>query len=75
MLRAGDGHDPSACVSTRARRRVEAGVADGSVVGVHYDPMLAKVIAARADARRGRTPLSRALRHMQLHGLQQPRAG
>ena len=33
--------------------RLDAGVADGSVVGVHYDPMLAKVIAwapTRAEA-------------------------
>src|SRR4030095_1357904 len=25
--------------------RVDAGVADGSAVGVHYDPLLAKVVA------------------------------
>jgi propionyl-CoA carboxylase alpha chain len=49
--------------------RVDAGVADGSVVGVHYDPMLAKVIAhapTRAEAAR---VLARALRRMQLHGV------
>jgi propionyl-CoA carboxylase alpha chain len=48
--------------------RVDAGVADGSVVSVHYDPMLAKVIAhgpTRDDARR---LLARALSESQLHG-------
>ena len=43
--------------------RVDAGVADGSVVGPHYDPMLAKVVAhgaTRADAaRRLRRALAR----------------
>ena len=33
--------------------RVDAGVEDGSEVSVHYDPMLAKVIAWARDARRG----------------------
>ncbi|MBY0276677.1 ATP-grasp domain-containing protein [Candidatus Binatia bacterium] len=49
--------------------RVDAGVAEGSVVGVHYDPMLAKVIAhapTRAEAARA---LARALRRMRLHGI------
>ena len=49
--------------------RVDAGVADGSVVGPHYDPMLAKVIAhgtTRTDAARR---LRRALRGAQIHGV------
>ncbi len=49
--------------------RVDAGVADGSVVGPHYDPMLAKVIAhgtTRADAARR---LVRALRGARIHGV------
>ncbi len=49
--------------------RVDAGVADGSVVGPHYDPMLAKVVAhgaTRADAARR---LRRALRGAQIHGV------
>jgi propionyl-CoA carboxylase alpha chain len=49
--------------------RVDAGVADGSVVGPHYDPMLAKVVAhgrTRAEAARR---LSRALRRAELHGV------
>jgi propionyl-CoA carboxylase alpha chain len=54
--------------------RVDAGVAEGSEVGVHYDAMLAKVIAhgpTRDDARR---TLARALAGSQLHGLVTNRA-
>jgi acetyl/propionyl-CoA carboxylase alpha subunit len=49
--------------------RVDAGVAPGSVVGPHYDPMLAKVIAhgrTRADAARR---LARALASARIHGV------
>ena len=49
--------------------RVDAGVVDGSVVSVHYDAMLAKVIAygpTRDDARR---TLARALADSRLHGV------
>ncbi|NMI00758.1 biotin carboxylase N-terminal domain-containing protein [Pseudonocardia acidicola] len=49
--------------------RVDAGVVDGSVVGTHYDPMLAKVIAhgaTRADAARR---LARALQQARIHGV------
>jgi len=49
--------------------RVDSGVTNRSVVGVHYDPMLAKVIAhgpTREDARRR---LARALAESQLHGV------
>ncbi|MDN5857867.1 MAG: biotin/lipoyl-binding protein, partial [Pseudonocardia sp.] len=49
--------------------RVDAGVTDGSVVGPHYDPMLAKVIAhgaTRADAVRA---LARALATARIHGV------
>ncbi|WP_040589337.1 biotin carboxylase N-terminal domain-containing protein [Sciscionella marina] len=49
--------------------RVDAGVADGSVVSVHYDPMLAKVIAhghTRDDACRR---LARTLAETRLHGV------
>ncbi|WP_093087289.1 biotin carboxylase N-terminal domain-containing protein [Pseudonocardia oroxyli] len=49
--------------------RVDSGVADGSVVGPHYDPMLAKVIAqGRTRAEAART-LARALQQAQLHGV------
>ncbi len=49
--------------------RVDAGVADGSVVGTHYDAMLAKVIAhgrTRAEAARS---LARALQRAEIHGV------
>ena len=49
--------------------RVDSGVTVGSEVGVHYDPMLAKVIAhgpTRDDARR---TLARALAESRLHGV------
>jgi acetyl/propionyl-CoA carboxylase alpha subunit len=49
--------------------RVDSGVADGSTVGTHYDPMLAKVIAhgrTRTDAARS---LARALRGAEIHGV------
>ncbi|MCU1628232.1 MAG: Methylcrotonoyl-CoA carboxylase [Pseudonocardia sp.] len=49
--------------------RVDSGVVDASVVGTHYDPMLAKVIAhgrTRLDAAR---TLARALRQAELHGV------
>ncbi|GAA4916983.1 acetyl/propionyl-CoA carboxylase alpha subunit [Actinomycetospora succinea] len=49
--------------------RVDSGVTDGSVVGPHYDPMLAKVIAhgtTRAEAAR---TLARALARAEIHGV------
>lgn len=50
------------------RLRVDSGVEDGDVVGVHYDPMLAKVIAwapTRAEAVRR---LAHELEHARIHG-------
>jgi propionyl-CoA carboxylase alpha chain len=49
--------------------RLDSGVTDGSVVGVHYDPMLAKLIAwapTRAEAAR---TLSNALARARFHGV------
>ena len=49
--------------------RVDTGVADGTVVGPHYDAMLAKVIGhgrSRADAARR---LARALGEAEIHGV------
>ncbi|MER8093927.1 biotin carboxylase N-terminal domain-containing protein [Streptomyces goshikiensis] len=51
------------------RVRVDTGFADGDTVGIHYDPMLAKVIAhapTRAEAVRA---LARALAEARIHGL------
>ncbi|MEU9147342.1 biotin carboxylase N-terminal domain-containing protein [Streptomyces sp. NPDC048349] len=49
--------------------RVDTGFTDGDVVGIHYDPLLAKVIAhapTRADAVR---VLAHALARARIHGL------
>ncbi len=49
--------------------RVDAGVTDGDEVGIHYDPMLAKVVAwapTRAEAARR---LATALHRAHLHGV------
>jgi acyl-CoA carboxylase subunit alpha len=56
-------------VPARPGIRTDAGVADGSVVSVHYDPMLAKVVA-HAPTREGAARLlARALREARLHGV------
>ncbi|GAB2965414.1 ATP-grasp domain-containing protein [Amycolatopsis acidiphila] len=49
--------------------RVDAGVADGSVVGVHYDPMLAKVIAYGPNRDEACRLLAKALAGTRVHGL------
>jgi propionyl-CoA carboxylase alpha chain len=49
--------------------RVDAGVADGSVVGVHYDPLLAKVIAHAPTRPEAARMLASALAGAQLHGV------
>ena len=48
--------------------RVDAGVADGSVVGPHYDSMLAKVIAHAPTRDEALRSLARALHDAELHG-------
>ncbi|PXY23555.1 acetyl/propionyl-CoA carboxylase subuit alpha [Prauserella coralliicola] len=49
--------------------RLDSGVADGSVVGVHYDPMLAKVIAYGPDRATAARALAGALARARIHGL------
>ena len=49
--------------------RVDAGVGDGSVVGVHYDPLLAKVIAHAPTRLEAARLLASALAGAHLHGL------
>jgi acetyl/propionyl-CoA carboxylase alpha subunit len=49
--------------------RVDSGVADGSVVGLHYDPLLAKVIAHAPTRGEAAARLAAALAGMRLHGL------
>ena len=49
--------------------RYDAGVESGSVVGVEFDPMLAKVIAHGATRREAAGRLARALERTRVHGL------
>jgi propionyl-CoA carboxylase alpha chain len=49
--------------------RLDSGVTDGCVVGVHYDPMLAKVIAWAATRAEAARLLATALARAQLHGV------
>jgi propionyl-CoA carboxylase alpha chain len=54
--------------------RVDAGVADGSVVGVHYDPLLAKVIAHAPTRLEAARLLASALAGARIHGIVTNRA-
>jgi propionyl-CoA carboxylase alpha chain len=49
--------------------RVDAGVRDGSVVGVHYDPLLAKVVAHAPTRAEAAGLLAAALAEARIHGL------
>jgi propionyl-CoA carboxylase alpha chain len=49
--------------------RLDSGVADGSVIGVHYDPMLAKVVAWGPDRTAAARMLAGALASARIHGL------
>ncbi|HEX2312766.1 MAG TPA: biotin carboxylase N-terminal domain-containing protein [Thermomonospora sp.] len=49
--------------------RLDSGVESGGEVGVHYDPMLAKVIAWGPDRRAAARRLAAALRGARVHGL------
>ncbi|WP_330250863.1 biotin/lipoyl-binding protein [Nocardia sp. NBC_00565] len=49
--------------------RLDSGVVDGSVVGVHYDPMLAKVISYAETRGEAARLLATALRRAKIHGL------
>jgi acetyl/propionyl-CoA carboxylase alpha subunit len=48
--------------------RVDSGITDGSIIGVQYDSMMAKVIAHGADRDQARRRLARALATTILHG-------
>ena len=49
--------------------RLDSGIIDGSVVSVHYDPMLAKVIARAPTRSRAAQVLGDALARTRLHGV------
>ena len=48
--------------------RVESGVESGDEIGVHYDPMLAKVVAWAPGRDEAAARLARALRRASIHG-------
>jgi propionyl-CoA carboxylase alpha chain len=48
--------------------RVDSGITDGSIIGVQYDSMMAKIIAHGADRDEARRRLARALATTVLHG-------
>ena len=50
--------------------RVDTGVVGGDVVSMHYDPMLAKVIAHGKTREEARVKLSRALAEVELAGVE-----
>lgn len=52
---------------TLAGLRVDSGVEDGSVISVHYDPMMAKVIAHAENRQEATRLLSGALRTARIH--------
>jgi propionyl-CoA carboxylase alpha chain len=49
--------------------RVDSGVEDGSVVGVHYDPLLAKVVAWAPTRSEAAQRLAAALAAAEIHGV------
>ncbi|MGW5230144.1 acetyl/propionyl/methylcrotonyl-CoA carboxylase subunit alpha [Nocardia niigatensis] len=56
-------------VLTEPGVRLDTGVVDGSVVGVHYDPMLSKVISFAETRDEAAHLLASALRRAKIHGL------
>jgi propionyl-CoA carboxylase alpha chain len=54
---------------SRSGLRLDSGVRDGSVVGVRYDPMLAKLISWAPDRDQAASMLAAALARAQIHGL------
>jgi propionyl-CoA carboxylase alpha chain len=56
-------------IETGPGLRVDAGVAAGSVVSTHYDPMLAKVIAWADNRGEAAALLARTLATARIHGL------
>jgi 3-methylcrotonyl-CoA carboxylase alpha subunit len=49
--------------------RIDSGVTEGATISVHYDPMIAKVIATAETRRLAITRLSNALREFEIDGL------
>ncbi|WP_405486705.1 acetyl/propionyl/methylcrotonyl-CoA carboxylase subunit alpha [Nocardia sp. NBC_00511] len=56
-------------VLTEPGVRLDTGIVDGSVVGVHYDPMLSKVISFAETRDEAAHLLASALQRAEIHGL------
>ncbi|UMB70619.1 acetyl/propionyl/methylcrotonyl-CoA carboxylase subunit alpha [Mycobacterium paraterrae] len=56
-------------LGARTGIRLDSGIVDGSVVSIHYDPMLAKVISYAPTRRQAALVLADALARAQVHGL------
>jgi len=56
-------------LAARTGVRLDSGIVDGSVVSIHYDPMLAKVISYAPTRRQAALVLADALGRAHLHGL------
>ncbi|MGI5329951.1 acetyl/propionyl/methylcrotonyl-CoA carboxylase subunit alpha [Actinomadura nitritigenes] len=63
------GADAAFAVPPSGGLRLDSGVESGSEVGVHYDPMLAKVIAWAPTRAAAARRLAAALRGARVHGL------
>ncbi|MEV3927395.1 acetyl/propionyl/methylcrotonyl-CoA carboxylase subunit alpha [Actinomadura coerulea] len=63
------GADAEFAVPAAYGLRLDSGVESGSEVGVHYDPMLAKVIAWAPSRAAAARRLAAALRGARIHGL------
>ncbi|HET8583729.1 MAG TPA: biotin carboxylase N-terminal domain-containing protein [Jatrophihabitans sp.] len=70
LSRFGIEHDVAFDLATRASGvRLDSGVEDGTVVGVHYDPMLAKVIAWAPERAAAARALAATLARARIHGV------
>jgi propionyl-CoA carboxylase alpha chain len=58
-----------ATLGARTGVRLDSGIVDGSVVSIHYDPMLAKVISYAPTRRQSVMVLADALTRSRLHGV------
>jgi propionyl-CoA carboxylase alpha chain len=58
-----------ATLGARTGVRLDSGIIDGSVVSIHYDPMLAKVISYAPTRRQSAMVLADALTRSRLHGV------
>jgi propionyl-CoA carboxylase alpha chain len=56
-------------LGARTGIRLDSGIVDGSVVSIHYDPMLAKVISYAPTRRQAAMVLADALTRSRLHGV------